>query len=178
MNYPNNKSRNYCNNNNCEPCGTYVTIQGPPRPAGPQGLREEQGSRGEQGEQGIQEPKEDTGEAPAITVVEDTPLSYKLNFKTSADDITTPNLFKPLVEYPADLSASRSTLNIPLRNLILTYQQTSATTIRISVIAKDQAVPVLTDMLRTAIYNSSSVETTSVWVQWSEIDVSYEAPEP
>lgn len=106
------------------------------------------------------------------------PSADKLNFKTSADDITTPNLFKPLVEYPADLSASRSTLNIPLRNLILTYQQTSATTIRISVIAKDQAVPVLTDMLRTAIYNSSSVETTSVWVQWSEIDVSYEAPEP
>lgn len=57
MNCPNNKSRNCCNNGSGS-CGTYVTIQGSP---GPRGI------------------KGDTGETPAITVVEDTPLSYKLN---------------------------------------------------------------------------------------------------
>ena len=168
---------------------------------------------------------------PVITVVEDTPLSYKLNFKTSIEEVTTPNLFKSLDEYHVDLSASGSTLNIPLQNLILTYQQTSATSVRISIAPKDTAAPVLTDIRRISIYNGSSVESqtnnnatvsarlvlddlvysnsqeshsmkirqqdpesklwslceirsfisnggarTSVWVQWSEVDVSYEAP--
>lgn len=72
-----------------------------------------------------------------ITVTEDTPLTYKLNFKTSAMDITSPNLFKPLDEYHVDLSASGSTLNIPLGSLILTYQNISSSAIRISVAAKD-----------------------------------------
>ena len=206
-------------------------VQGPKGDKGDTGPQGEKGDTGEQGEQGIQGPKGDTGETPAITVIEDTPLSYKLNFKTSAEDITTPNLFKPLDEYHVDLSASGSTLNIPLGNLILTYQNTSSTSVRISVAAKDTTTPVLTDMRRTTIYNSASVESqtyndttvstrtvlddlmytqsqeshsmlirqqdpttklwslceihsfisnggarTSVWVQWSEVNVNYEAP--
>ena len=259
MNCPNNKSRNCCNG--CGACGAYVTIQGPPGPMGPEGPQGEQGPRGEQGpkgdtgdigpkgdtgdigpkgdkgdtgekgEQGIPGPKGDTGETPVITVIEDTPLSYRLNFKTSAEDITTPNLFKPLEEYHVDLSASGSTLNIPLRNLILTYQNTSSSSVRISVAAKDTTIPILTDMRRITIYNSTSVESqtfnnttvstrtvlddlvysqsqeshsmkirqqdpvtklwslceirsfisngaarTSIWILWSEVDVSYEAP--
>ena len=211
MNCPNNNPKNCCNG--CGSCGTYVTIQGPPGPMGPEG------------------PKGDPGETPAITVVEDTPLTYKLNFKTPETDITTPNLFKPLDEYHVDLSASGSTLNIPLKNLILTYQNTSSTSIRISVAAKDPAVPVLTDMRRITIFNSTSIESqtfnntsvsarlvlddlvysqsqeshnmkirqqdpatklwslceihsfisnggarTSIWIQWSEVDISYEVP--
>lgn len=212
-------------------------ISGPEGPAGPKGDTGEKGEKGDTGEQGIQGEqgpkgdKGDTGETPVITVVEDTPLSYKLNFKTSTEDITTPNLFKSLDEYHVDLSATGSTLNIPLDNLILTYQNTSTTSVRISVAAKDTAVPVLTDMRRITIYNGSSVESqtydntsvstrtvlddlmytqsqeshsimirqqnpdtklwslceihsfisnraarTSIWVQWSEIDVSYAAP--
>lgn len=288
MNYPNNKSRNYCNCGSCgscSSCGTYVTIQGSPGPMGPEGPRGEQcpagiqgpqgelgpqgvqgdkscpspqgeqgipgpegpagprgeqgvqgpkgdkGDTGEQGVQGIQGEKGETGETPVITVVEDTPLSYKLNFKTSIDDITTPNLFKTLDEYHVDLSASGSTLNIPLGSLVLTYQNTSTTSVRISVAAKNTENPVLTDMRRITIYNGSSVESqtynntlvstktilddlmytqsqeshsiqirqqnpdtklwslckihsfisnggarTSVWIQWSEVNVSYEAP--
>lgn len=158
-------------------------------------------------------------------------LPSPANFKTSVDDITTPNLFKALDEYHVNLSAADSPLNIPLKNLILTYQRTAATTARITIAAKDTAVPVLTDMRRVTIYNSTSVESqtynntrvstrtvldeivyidsqeshsmkicqqdpktglwslceihtfisaggarTSVWIQWSEIDVSYEAP--
>ena len=92
--------------------------------------KSEQGDTGEKGDtgpQGAKGEKGDNGETPVITVVEDTPLTYKLNFKTSADDITTPNLFKSLDEYHVDLSASGSTLNIPLESLILTYQQISTT---------------------------------------------------
>lgn len=91
-------------------------------------------------------------------MVEDTPLSYKLNFKTSTDDITTPNLYKSLDEYHVNLSVLNSTLNIPIENLILTYQNTSMTTARITIAAKDTSVPILTDMRRTSIYNSGSVE--------------------
>lgn len=96
--------------------------KGDTEPKGEQGDTVEKGDTGPQGTKGE---KGDNGETPVITVVEDTPLTYKLNFKTSADDITTPNLFKSLDEYHVDLSASGSTLNIPLESLILTYQQIS-----------------------------------------------------
>ena len=157
MNCPNNKPRNCCNG-----CGAYVTIQGPPGPVGPEGPRGEQGPRGtagpmgprgpqgvrgdigpkgdtgEKGEQGEKGDPGENGETPVITVVEDTPLTYKLNFKTTAEDITSPNLFKPLEEYHVNLSATGSTFNLPLGSLILTYQNTSTTSIRITVAAKDR----------------------------------------
>ena len=202
--------------------------QGPQGELGPQGV---QGDRGCPGEQGIQGEKGDTGETPAITVVEDTPLSYKLNFKISTTDITTPNLFKALDEYHINLSTANSTLNIPLDNLILTYQYVSSNSARITIAPKDTSISILADMRRTSIYNSYSVESqtydntnvstrtilddiiytlsqethvmqirqqnpdtklwslceihtfisnggarTSVWVQWYESGVSYEAP--
>lgn len=205
--------------------------QGEKGETGPQGEKGETGPQGEQGIQGIQGEKGDPGETPAITVIEDTPLSYKLNFRTSTEDITTPNLFKSLDEYHVDLSATGSTLNIPLENLILTYQNTSSTSIRISIAAKNTAAPVLADIRRITIYNGSSVESqtlnnttistrtvlddlmysesqeshsikirqqdpdtklwslceihtfssnkgarTSVWIQWSEVGIRYEAP--
>lgn len=204
---------------------------GPKGDTGEMGAQGEKGDTGEKGEQGIQGPKGDTGETPVITIAEDTPLSYKLNFKTSTEDITTPNLFKSLDEYHVDLSASGSTLNIPLGSLILTYQNTSSTSLRISVAAKNADAPVLTDIRRITIFNATSIESqtfnnttistrivlddlvysqsqeshsmkirqqdpvtklwslceihsfisnggarTSVWIQWSEVDVSYEAP--
>lgn len=94
--------------------------KGDPGPQGPIGPR---GERGEKGEQGVQGEKGDTGETPVTTVAEDTPLSYKLHFQTSEQELTTPNLFAPFTEYHVDLSAADSTLNIPLKDLILTYQR-------------------------------------------------------
>ena len=88
---------------------------------GPQGPQGEKGDTGEKGEQGIQGENGDAGETPVITVAEDTPLSYKLHFKTSKQEVTMPNLFSPFTEYHVDLSAADSTLNIPLKDLILTY---------------------------------------------------------
>ncbi len=131
-------------------CGAYVTIQGP---------RGEKGDTGERGEQGIPGEKGETGETPAITVAEETPLSYKLRFTTAAQELTTPNLIAPFTEYHADLSAAGSTLTIPLKDLVLTYQNTSSTALRITVAPKDAAAPVLTDMRRTSIYNASTTET-------------------
>ena len=67
-------------------------------------------------------------------------------------------MFKSLDEYHVDLSASGSTLNIPLENLILTYQQISTTALRITIAAKDTNAPVLTDIRRITIFNTSSIE--------------------
>ena len=73
--------------------------------------------------------------------------------------MTTPNLFAPFTEYHADLSAADSTLNIPLKDLILTYQRASASALRISIAPKDAAAPVLVDLQRTTIYDDSTIET-------------------
>lgn len=102
-------------------------------------MQGEKGDTGEKGEQGIQGVKGDTGETPEISVAESTPVSYKLNFKTSEQDITTPNLFAPYSEYHADLSATNSVLNIPVGELVLTYQTTTATTLRIPLPRKKRA---------------------------------------
>ena len=133
--------------------------KGPKGDPGPQGPIGPRGERGEKGEQGIQGEKGDTGETPVITVAEDTPLSYKLHFQTSEQELTTPNLFAPFTEYHVDLSAADSTLNIPLKDLILTYQRASASALRISIAPKNTAAPVLVDLRRTTIYDGSTIET-------------------
>lgn len=71
--------------------------------------------------------------------------------------MTTPNLFAPFTEYHVDLSAADSTLNIPLKDLVLTYQRASASALRISIVPKNTAAPVLVDLRRTTIYDGSSI---------------------
>ena len=115
--YTNNYSRKNCCQS--DECGTYITVQGPVEPMGSEESRGEQGARGEQG---IPNPKGENGEMPVITVAESTPISYRLNFKTTEQDITTPNLFAPYSEYHANLSAISSALTVPLKNLVLTYR--------------------------------------------------------
>ena len=84
-------------------------IQGPRGETGPTGPQGEKGETGEAGVQGIQDPTGEAGEqgqqgeTPTVTVAEDTPVSYKLNFKTSDQDMTTPNLLAPFTEYHVDL---------------------------------------------------------------------------
>ena len=75
--------------------------------------------------------------------------------------MTTPNLFAPFTEYHVDLSAADSTLNIPLKDLILTYQRASASALRISIVPKNTAAPVLVDLRRTTIYDGGTVYTNS-----------------
>ena len=137
-------------------------VQGPQGEKGDTGEKGEQGEKGdtgEKGEQGIQGPKGENGEAPVITVAEDTPRSYKLHFQSGEQELTTPNLFAPFTEYHVDLSAANSTLNIPLKDLVLTYQRSSASALRISIAPKDAAAPVLVDIRRTTIYDGSTIET-------------------
>ena len=114
---------------------------------------------GPQGEQGVQGPQGENGETPVITVAEDTPCSYKLHFQSGEQELTPPNLFAPFTEYHVDLSAANSTLNIPLKDLVLTYQRSSASALRISIAPKDAAAPVLVDIRRTTIYDGSTIET-------------------
>ena len=130
-------------------------LKGEPGEQGPQG---EKGDPGEKGEQGIQGLQGENGETPVITVAEDTFLSYKLHFKTSTQELTTPNLFAPITEYHVDLSATGSTLTIPLKDLVLTYQNTSSSALRISIAPKDTTAPVLADIRRTTIYDNSTME--------------------
>lgn len=132
---------------------------GPQGEQGVQGPQGEKGDTGEKGEQGIQGPKGENGETPVITVAEDTPRSYKLHFQSGEQELTTPNLFAPFTEYHVDLSAANSTLNIPLKDLVLTYQRSSASALRISIAPKDTAALVLVDIRRTTIYDGSTIET-------------------
>ena len=118
-----------------------------------------QGEVGPQGVQGIQGPKGENGETPVITVTEDTPRSYKLHFQSGEQELTPPNLFAPFTEYHVDLSAANGTLNIPLKDLALTYQRSSASALRISIAPKDAAAPVLVGIRRTTIYDGSTIET-------------------
>ncbi len=131
-------------------------------PLGPQGVRGDVGPKGDPGVMGLQGVKGDPGEkgeTPVITVVENTPISYKLNFKTTEQDITTPNLFAPDTEYHVNLSTVKSVLTIPLKSLVLTYQSTSSSAVRIAVAPKDAGTSVSIDMRRTSIYNASTIET-------------------
>ena len=137
-------------------------IQGPKGDTGERGPQGEKGETGEKGEQGIQGVQGEAGETPVVTVAEETPLSYKLRFATSGQALTTPNLFAPASEYHADLSAVGSALVIPLKDLELSYQTTSATALRITMAPRDAAAPVLVDLRRTSIYNGSTVETTTL----------------
>lgn len=134
-------------------------IQGPKSDPGEQGPQGEKGDTGEKGEQGDRGEKGENGETPVITVAEDTPRSYKLHFQTSQQELTTPNLFAPFTEYHADLSTAGSALVMPLKDLVLTYQSTSSTALRITVAPADAAASVLVDVRRTSIYNGSTVET-------------------
>ena len=99
-----------------------------------------------------------TGAVPSVTVAESTPTSYKINFKTDTQDITTPNLLAVMDTRNVDLSTLNSSVDIPIGKLILTYQNTSANSIRISVRAADASTPVLTDMRRSTIYDAIAVE--------------------
>ena len=137
--------------------------QGPQGEQGIQGPQGEKGDTGEKGEQGIQGPKGEDGETPDVTVAEDTSLSYRLHVQTGEHELTTPNLYAPLTEYHVDLSAANSTLDIPLKNLVLTYQRSSASALRISIAPKDAAVPVLVDIRRTTIYDGSTIETQTMY---------------
>lgn len=147
-----------------------VGPKGDPGPQGPIGPR---GEPGEKGEQGIQGEKGDTGETPVITVAEDTPLSYKLHFQTSEQELTTPNLFAPFTEYYVDLSAADSTLNIPLKDLILTYQRASASALRIR---QQDPVTKLWSMCEINSFLSAGGARCSIRIQWSEYDVANAAP--
>ena len=114
-------------------------IQGEKGETGDTGPQGEKGERGEKGEQGMPGEKGEGGETPVITVAEDTPMSYRLCFETGKQEVTTPNLYGQPIEYHVDISAVNSTLAVPIRDLVLTYQTTSSTALRISAAPKDTA---------------------------------------
>lgn len=125
---------------------------GPPRNPG---ADRPVGAQGETGPQGL------AGETPKIAVEEDTPVSYKVSFKTSEQSFISPNLKSNIKYYNLDLSKTGSMVNIPIENLVLTYQNVSTSALRISIQALSTSVPVLADIRRASIYNSGAVEAQS-----------------
>ena len=56
-------------------------------------------------------------------MAEETPLSYRLHFAAGGQELTTPNLFAPVTEYHADLSAggARCSLRIQWSKYDVSY---------------------------------------------------------
>ena len=135
-----------------------IGATGPIGPTGPQGP---QGAQGIQGQTGSVGPKGDTGPtgaSPEISVAENTPTSYKVNFKTEDYQITSPNLKSNTEVSNINLSSAGSSVDVPLESLILTFRYASATSIRISIRPADAAKPVLADIRRTSIYDGAAIE--------------------
>ena len=132
--------------------------KGEPGPTGPQGTQGQAGPVGAQGETG---PQGLAGETPKIAVEEDPPVSYKVSFKTSEQSFISPNLKSNIKYYNLDLSKAGSMVNIPIENLVLTYQNVSTSALRIGIQALSTSVPVLADIRRASIYNSGAVEAQS-----------------
>lgn len=127
-------------------------------PTGPTGATGPQGLKGNTGSTGPTGPTGSTGPGPEISVKEDTPLTYKLNFTSNGQTLTTPNLYAAPTKYALDMSAANSTFNMPVGNLIVNYQKTGTNTMRISVRSKDTSVPISADIDRTTIYGSGASE--------------------
>ncbi|MFR1342414.1 MAG: hypothetical protein ACLSA9_01570 [Anaerovoracaceae bacterium] len=120
---------------------------------GPQGVK---GDTGAQGIQGATGPQGVAGETPQITVVENTKTSYKVRFKTSSQDITSPNLKSNAEYYNCNLSATGSTANIPLESLTLVVRNTSTTSLRLSVQPAVSGTSVLADIRRFSAYDGAT----------------------
>lgn len=127
----------------------------PAGPSGPQGETGMQGEQGEQGEKGDTGSQGAKGQAPEMTVT-DTPTIYKLSFQTSGGDIVSPNLKATIDHDNLNLSSQGSSADVQLGSLILTAAYVSAGTIKLSVRAADASKPVLADIRRTGIYDSSA----------------------
>ena len=130
--------------------------QGPKGDTGAQGPQGVKGDTGAQGIQGATGPQGVAGETPQITVVENTKTSYKVRFKTSSQDITSPNLKSNAEYYNYNLSATGSTANIPLESLTLVVRNTSTTSLRLSVQPAVSGTTVLADIRRFSAYDGAT----------------------
>ncbi len=132
---------------------------------GPTGAKGDTGAIGAAGIKGDKGEKGDTGEAGAsaeVSVAENTPVSYKVHFKTGDQEITSPNLYGPITNYSVNLSQLNSAVNIPIANLTLTIQNTSTSAVRMSIRPKNASVPILADIRRASIYGTGAVEAQTV----------------
>ena len=132
--------------------GVLLDFVVPVGPAGPQG---DQGATGPSGVKGDTGPQGASGETPKIIEVENTKTKYILSFTTSTQSIISPNLKSNTETYNADLSTIGSTLRIPLENLTLIAQSTTASSLRLSIQPTTTGTSVLADIRRVSIYDSA-----------------------
>ena len=124
-------------------------------PVGPTGPQGDQGATGPSGVKGETGPQGASGETPKIIEVENTKTKYILSFTTSTQSIISPNLKSNTETYNADLSTIGSTLRIPLENLTLIAQSTTASSLRLSIQPTTTGTSVLADIRRVSIYDSA-----------------------
>ncbi|WP_215701029.1 collagen-like protein [Clostridium sp. MCC353] len=135
--------------------GVALTFILPIGPAGPQGEQGAQGVQGPKGENGDMGEKGISGPSPEMAVAEDTPTSYKISFSTAEGNMVTPEL-KPSIDYHnVNLSVSNNPVDIPVGKLILTAAPVSSSVIKLSLKAADASKPILADIRRTGIYDTT-----------------------
>ena len=122
---------------------------------GPQGPQGEQGPTGPTGATGTKGDTGPQGKMPLMAIAENTKTSYKVHFQTDTAEFTSPNLKSNVEFYNYNLSATGSTVNIPLESLTLVIRNVSTTSIRISIQPTITGTSVLADIRRTTIYDST-----------------------
>ena len=127
----------------------------PVGPAGAQGNQGDKGAQGPAGENGDAGDMGPDGRAPEMAVAENTPTIYKLSFQTADGNIDSPNLKAAMEYHNENLSTSGSLADIPLGKLILAAEYVTAGIIKLAVRAADASVPILTDIRRTGIYDTT-----------------------
>lgn len=128
-------------------------LQGNTGPQGPQGLQGEPGPKGDTGPQGPQgEPGKDGTE---ILLIEDSPLAYKLQFKTAENTIITPNLKTNYSIHSANLKSSGSYLEVPVGNIIYRVES-SAIDLRVRLRAAEEEASIVVDIKKFAQYNATA----------------------
>lgn len=140
--------------------------QGPQGDAGPQGIQGEQGPQGPQGEpgpkgdvgiQGLQGEPGSDGINPEILIIEDSPLSYRLQINTAENVITTPNLKTSYEIYSANLKNSGTYLDVPVGKIIYRIEYNSAIDLRLKLRAAE-GTSIIADMKKFAQYNATVCE--------------------
>lgn len=125
--------------------------------AGPQGI---QGETGMQGLQGLKGEAGNDGIPPEISILEDSPLSYKLQITTAESMITTPNLKTNYTVYSANLKDTGSYLEVPVGNIIYRIEYSTALDLRLKLKAAGET-SINADIKKFSQYNATANESVS-----------------
>lgn len=138
-------------------CGAYVTIQGP---------RGEKDDTGERGEQGIPGEKGETGETPAITVAP----------KDAAAPVLTDMRRTSIYNASTTETYTANNTTVSSRTVLDDIVYTNSQETHSMLIRQQDPVTKLWSLCEIHSFLSAAGARVSVRIQWSEYDVTYDAP--